>query len=269
MASTGRIGRALRLAAVGIIVAGLAGCTVSEPPGTPAPAAAWSYHGADGPVHWGDIAPACADTQTARQSPVDIVTAQLEHEIGASPVQTDYRAARFAVENTGHAIEAAPSDRDAGSIGVDGTSYRLQQFHFHTSSEHTVDGVHAAAELHLVHASDAGEVAVFAVLLAEGDGNPALGELFDALASAPGDGDEAPLVSPIDPTALLPESRHAARYTGSLTTPPCTEGVSWTVFLSPVTVSPAQLTALRSAFPDNHRPLQPLNGRPLSAVGGA
>ncbi|MEN2736201.1 carbonic anhydrase family protein [Microbacterium sp. X-17] len=253
--------RTAAFVAAALVALGTAGC--SAPAGTSAPSpslTSWSYSGADGPAHWSGVAPACADWAGARQSPVDIVTGELKRDDSAAPVRVDYGSTPFAVEDNGHAIEAVPQDAEAGSIELGGRIYRLQQFHFHAASEHTVDGVQADAELHLVHRAAGGEVAVLGVLLTEGEGNPALGALVDSSDAA----HTAPAV--IDPAALLPASGASARYTGSLTTPPCTEGVSWNVFLTPTTLSRAQLDALTGAHPANHRPVQPLHGRTVTAV---
>lgn len=249
---------------VALLILGTAGCSAPAPEGTPTPTlTSWSYDGADGPAHWAGLAPACADWPAARQSPIDIVTADLEHDDAAEPVRVHYGPTPFVFEDDGHAIEAAPQVAEAGSIELDGTTYQLQQFHFHAASEHTVDGVRSDAELHLVHRAAGGEIAVLGVLLTEGEGNAALGALPDAIPEGSG---AAPAVA-IDPAALLPPSPVSARYSGSLTTPPCTEGVAWNVFLTPTTLSRAQLDALTGAHPGNHRPIQPLHLRSVAGVG--
>jgi carbonic anhydrase len=279
-ASTARSSRSLRRhrAARAFVVAGgvavaLAGCagptaaSTAASTSTPVPAASsWSYDGADGPAHWDAVAKACRNTSASHESPIDIVTASLKAGSAAHAVQVDYRPTAFTVENTGHTVEAVPADLTADSVVLDGTRYFLQQFHFHATSEHTIDGEHAAAELHLVHKSEKGDVVVVAVLLKPGAENAALNEL---LGSIPKTKKEAELSSPIDPAALLPIGSASAQYEGSLTTPPCTEGVRWNVYLSDATLSPAQLAELTAAYPDNHRPVQPLHGRVVTKVPAA
>lgn len=271
MTSVTSIRRLRPIVLAGILAVGLAGCAAPDAGSTPTPTArstAWSYDGADGPEHWDDVATACADNSDAHESPIDIVTAQLNHDAGVAPVQLDYQPTPFELENNGHTVEAVPEDLTADSIVLDGKTYYLQQFHFHASSEHTIDGVRAAAELHLVHKAPSGEVAVLGVLIAKGDGSTALDQLFDSIPTTKTlEGAETVLSTPIDPSALLPASDLSARYAGSLTTPPCTEGVSWNVFLSPITVSDAQLAAYTSVYPENHRPTQPLHGRTVTEVG--
>ena len=146
------------------------------------------------------------------------------------------------------------------STTIAGKRYTLRQFHFHHPSEHTISGDHFPMELHFVHATDAGEVAVLAVLLAAGPANAAFGKIVEMMPRQPG---RARHGTQIDPAALLPETRHFFRYVGSLTTPPCSEPVLWTVFSKPVTISEAQLGAFAGLFPSNARPLQPLNARHL------
>ncbi len=262
-----------RVVVVGIL-AGLSGCATGEsgvptPSASPTTTATWSYGGANGPEHWGEIAAACTPSPTSRQSPVDIVTADLTPTADVAAATVHYTRASFTVENNGHAIEAVAEDAKANSVELGGKTYYLQQFHLHASSEHTIDGAHASAELHLVHASDSGELAVLGALVQTGEASTALAELFDSIPvseSEHGEGEE--LSAPIDPAALLPASDLSARYAGSLTTPGCSEGVSWNVYLTPITVSDAQLAALTSVYADNHRPVQPLNGREVARVGG-
>lgn len=258
--------RALLLA--GGVAVGLTGCAgataASTPTATPTPSATgWSYQGANGPAHWDAVAKTCRNTSASHESPIDIVTGALKAGSSTHAVTVDYRPTSFTVENTGHTVEAVPADLSADSIVLDGTRYFLQQFHFHASSEHTVDGEHAAAELHLVHKSKEGEVVVVAVLLQPGAENAALNELLGSIPKAE---KESELSSPIDPAALLPRGSASAQYDGSLTTPPCTEGVRWNVYLSEVTLSKAQLAKLTAAYPDNHRPVQPLHGRVVTEV---
>lgn len=249
------------LAVAALLALGTAGCSAPAGQSTTTATRAWSYDGADGPAHWADAYPACGDSPDARQSPVDIVGAGLQRDDSVEPVRVHYGPIPFGLEDTGRAIEAVPQVAEAGSIELDGTTYELQQFHFHASSEHTVDGARADAELHLVHRASNGELAVLGVLLVEGEANAALGSVLESSGAV----HAAPVE--IDPAALLPASGASARYDGSLTTPPCSEGVSWNVFLTPATLSKAQLDALADAYPANHRPVQTLHGRTVTAVG--
>lgn len=255
---------ALGLAAVGV----LAGCAAATPTESAAPratshaAAEWSYSGATGPSTWGDVAATCGASETSTQSPIDIEVAQLAPDTTTGTVTTHYRPTTFEVENNGHTIEAVPDDRTADSVTIDGTDYVLQQFHLHNPSEHQVNGASAAMELHLVHKSSTGAIAVLAVLLQPGDANAPLGELFEKMpAHETDESSTVALTQQIDPATLLPAGSEIARYTGSLTTPPCTEGVLWNVYETTGTISADQLAAFNRIYPDNHRPLQPLHGR--------
>jgi carbonic anhydrase len=133
--------------------------------------------------------------------------------------------------------------------------YKLVQFHFHTPSEHRLHGEQFPMELHFVHRNALGELAVVGVFLREGAANPLIQQIWDAVSSEAG--------GQIDPEDLLPQNREYYRYAGSLTTPPCTEGVRWHVLTEPVELSAAQVDEFRAIFPLNARPIQPLNGRPV------
>ncbi len=235
--------------------------SVSESGSAAAPE--WSYTGANGPEHWGDIAAGCATTPESTESPIDIDKGSLSSGSGA-PVTLNYTPAEFELENNGHTIEAIPVDPQQNSITIDGTTYYLAQFHFHTRSEHRIDGVNAPMELHLVHRSDDGQVAVIGVLLDSGAASEPLAELFGTI--PPEENESAPveLHQAIDVAALLPSDPTLAQYDGSLTTPPCTAGVRWNVFLTPVTLSADQIAAYTAVYDNNSRPVQPLNGRTVA-----
>ena len=215
----------------------------------------WSFAGADGPAHCGELSPAFALCGTGRsQSPIDISRPVPKH-VGA--LTFHYRPGRLNIVNNGHAIQV---NYDPGSyIELNGTRYDLQQFHFHAPSEHEIDGRRAAAELHLVNQSADGRLAVVGVLIDTGAGNPAFAPILDHLPAMPGP--VRRFDTRISAAGLLPATRTTYRYRGSLTTPPCTEGVQWIVMTTPVTMSAAQLAALTRLYPDNSRPLQPLHGR--------
>lgn len=236
----------------------LAGCAIPAEETRPASGPHWSYDDLD---EWATESALCEITPQSAQSPIDVTTSSIGRAGSPLEIVVDYEATDFIVENNGHTIVAEPVDPEANGVTVDGTVYRLEQFHLHTPSEHTRDGVGADMELHLVHTSEAGDRVVLGILLdedAEGTSTP-LAELFAALPT--GEGDVAELAEPIDPAELLPADARAVQYVGSLTTPPCTEPVLWTVFESPGWVSAEQLAAFTEIFPDNHRPVAPLNGR--------
>ena len=151
---------------------------------------------------------------------------------------------------------------DPGSgIVLDGVRFELQQFHFHHGSEHTVDGVRLPLEMHLVHGTQRGSLAVVGVLFAEGAANAALAAVWANLRPEPAG--PAAVPGRLDLPSLLPAGRTTWRYRGSLTTPPCTEGVAWVILTEPLTVSVAQIDAFAAICPDNRRPVQPLGERVL------
>jgi len=217
----------------------------------------WGYQGELGPDHWGSLDPAFAVCTGGReQSPIDLRGAARE---ALSEIVFEYAPSPISIQNNGHTIQV---DYQAGSgIVLDGTRYGLTQFHFHHRSEHTVDGADFPLELHLVHEDAAGALAVVGVFLEEGAANEALAPVWRHL---PAEAGPAALVAgTLDAAALLPERRTTWRYSGSLTTPPCSEGVSWLMMTEPVTASREQIEAFRALFPVNNRPVQPLNGRRL------
>ena len=227
-------------------------------------ASGWAYEGEHGADHWGDLDPAfstCA--RGTMQSPVDLGEANAS---GAVSVSTNWIAAPLAILNNGHTVQA---NLPGGSTMRSGAkTFRLMQVHFHTRSEHTLQRRHFPMEAHFVHASDTGELAVLGVMFTWGAHNAELQKLIDA---APR-GVIGPIEHPeivFDPTKLLPQGEPGItvyRYMGSLTTPPCTEGVNWHVAEKPVEASEAQLSQLRAIMHDNARPVQPLNGRLLVAA---
>jgi carbonic anhydrase len=227
----------------------------------------WSYEGATGPEHWGKTFPTCAASPSSKQSPVDISLGDLASSRKVKAPVLDYERTAFTVHDTGETIEGTPVNVGANAITLDGTRFVLQQFHLHTPSEHTVDGKPAAMELHLVHKSAEGELAVLGVLLELGRENVALDGFFDAIpAAAASSTSAAPTPVQINPAHLVPAWSDLVRYDGSLTTPPCSEGVLWNVYERPRMISKAQLGAFTAVHPENSRPVQPLNARTLFGV---
>ena len=215
----------------------------------------WDYQGPGGPEHWGRLGPEFATCASGkRQSPIDIrdgIKVQID------PVQFDYRASGFRVVDNGHTVQV---DVGAGNaISVLGRRYELQQFHFHRPSEERIAGRQFAMVAHLVHKADDGRLAVVAVLLEQGAAHPIVQAVWNNL---PLDrGEDVAARTSLDPGALLPEDRSYFTYMGSLTTPPCSEGVLWMVMRQPVSVSPEQIGVFARLYPMNARPIQQASGR--------
>jgi len=222
----------------------------------------WGYAGEQGPDHWGELDAGFTLCGSGRsQSPIDLVTSAAAPE-DLPALECAYAAAALSIVNNGHTIQV---DLPAGqTLRVGSEEYGLAQFHFHGPSEHTVDGAHSPMELHLVHANDSGDLAVLGILIQEGAEHAALASAWSHLPQAAYD-EREPAGVEIDVSALLPETLDYFQYEGSLTTPPCSEGVSWHVLRTPIELSPAQIEAFRAIVPVNNRPVQPLHGRIVRA----
>jgi carbonic anhydrase len=216
----------------------------------------WAYDGKNGPPTWGALDPAwhtCTDGKA--QSPVDIEP----HAGSASPIVFHYKPTIGTVIDNGHALQV---NLVAGSsIEIGDKVYDLVQFHFHTPSEHTIAGERYPLEVHLVHRGSGGKLAVIGVLY---DAGPESKPLAGLLAKWPRDvGIPEKLSRPFDPSVLLPDTRTVFRYTGSLTTPPCTEGVLWNVMRRTMTDGKEQVDVFGRHYPHNVRDAQPLNERKI------
>ncbi|MFZ4843402.1 carbonic anhydrase [Mycetocola saprophilus] len=259
----------LRIAALSLTLPLLlAGCGTIEtaPPsasGSPHPQA-WTYSGPTGPKNWGDISTTCS-TGTA-QSPIELTRSMLNAADTGAP-EVHYQATAFEVENNGHTIEAIPENETKNYVVLDGEKYYLQQFHLHTTSEHTIDGTRADLELHLVNKTTSGKVAVLAVLFNSGQANKTLANLFKEMPDqVTGEEEADPVSGTINPATLLPTGSKVIRYEGSLTTPPCSEGVRWNVYETTGQISAEQLSAFEKLYPRNARPLQKLNDRTATEI---
>ncbi len=192
----------------------------------------------------------------AEQSPIDLTGAR---NVDLAPVEFDYGRTRLTVENTGHTIQMTP--QTGSGIVLDGARYDLLQFHFHRRSEHLVDGKRFPLEMHLVHSNGNDGVAVVGVLIVEGEANEALAPVWSHL--PPVRGTSRKILEAFDVASVLPPGRTTWRYRGSLTTPPCTEGVAWVIPVEPLSMSVSQIEAFAALYPHNCRPVQPLGERAL------
>ena len=213
----------------------------------------WGYDGLMGPERWGKEFPTCAKGKS--QSPLDIRGPFVK---ARATVSADYKEGPLKIINNGHTIQVNVA---AGSkLRIDSMPYDLLQFHFHRPSEEKIDGKPMAMVIHFVHKNPAGKLAVLGVLLKEGNENPGIKTLWDNLPKG-----EGPEVSPegvnFNPGKLLPREFDFYSYEGSLTTPPCTEGVTFYILKATVNVSNDQVT--KFPFPMNARPVQPRNGREI------
>jgi carbonic anhydrase len=222
----------------------------------------WSYKGETGPTHWGAMEKEFESCGVGKvQSPIDIKTKSAKAS-DLPAIEFAYQPSPLRIIDNGHTVQVnyAPGS----SITVDGKRYELLQFHFHHPSEEEIDGKHSDMVAHLVHKDAGGNLAVVAVLLKKGSANPLVGTLWKNIPKEKGKEAQVDAVT-INVADLLPEKRGYYTFQGSLTTPPCSEGVRWFVLKSPTTVSAEQVAGFGKLYAMNARPVQPLNGREIAA----
>jgi carbonic anhydrase len=220
----------------------------------------WSYKGEDNPVKWGKLAAAFATCSVGKkQSPINI-TKPKATDLPA--LQFHYSTVLLNIIDDGHTIRV---NYPAGStLKVGDKTYTLKQFHFHHPSEEQINGKGYDMVAHLVHADDEGHLAVVAVLLQSGASNVFLDSLWKNFPAEKEKSIENASVT-VNVADLLPSDHAYFTFLGSLTTPPCSEGVTWYVLKTPVQLSSEQVAAFAKVYPMNARPIQPLNGRELLA----
>ncbi|HAG58484.1 MAG TPA: hypothetical protein DCL83_03790 [Arthrobacter bacterium] len=248
------------------LLALVTGCSRSAPgavapsPSAPGSPHAWSYDGAEGPEHWGTLSSDFGSCSSGTaQSPIDVRGGS---GLSPAPLALAYSASECEITDNGHTTEL--SALTAQGITVGGRQYAFKQMHFHAPSEHTVNGVRHEAEFHFVHQADDGGLAVVGILATAGAANAAWTPFTDGVPAAAGGQKVAAGV--VDFPALFPASLDHVAYDGSLTTPPCSEGVRWLLLETPVELGAGQLATLRAAHPGNSRPVQTLNGRDVVVV---
>jgi len=216
----------------------------------------WSYNGNDGPDHWGDLDRNFETCKMGRhQSPIDIRTTK---KSDLPVIQFDYQATPLHIVNNGHTVQInyAPGS----FITVGDKRYELKQFHFHHPSEEKINGSGFAMVAHLVHADPGGNLAVVAVLLEASGANQLIESLWNHLPRQPGPEQKHDGVT-INVASLVPADHGYFSFSGSLTTPPCSENVRWFVLKTPTPISQDQADAFAKIYPRNARPPQALNGR--------
>ena len=217
----------------------------------------WGYEGDKGPEHWGDAFPVCGKGK--KQSPLNIIG---PFEKSKETLSVDYKEGPLKMLNNGHTIQVNIEPGSSLTIGKE--SFELLQFHFHRPSEEQVDGKNASMVAHFVHKSKEGKLAVIGVMLNEGKDSAAIKTLWANL--PPKEGEEfLPAKVTFNPASMLPKDMGFYNYEGSLTTPPCTEGVQFYILKAPVDISKQQLA--KFPFKLNARPVQALNGRKIAAGG--
>ena len=218
----------------------------------------WGYSDAQAPEHWAELDPQFAACKTGKcQSPIDIQQATIAD---LPALAFDYAATPASVVDNGHTVMVTYAPGSTLTVGE--KTYELKQFHFHHPSEEAVHGRHSDMVAHLVHADGAGHLAVVAVLLKRGAANPVLSQIKSTTSTEK----EHPVAlaeRSLDAKDLLPKSLGYYTFPGSLTTPPCTEGVTWYVLKTPVEIAPDQLEWVTRLYPSDARPLQPLHGRAI------
>lgn len=220
----------------------------------------WTYQGVGNPEQWGKLKPDFALCEIGKnQTPINLVENEMiEAELSA--IEFAYKNSAATVVNNGHTIQI--NYPQGSSIKIEGKTFNLVQFHFHTPSENQINGKSFPLEVHLVHKNDKGELAVIGVMFDVGNAHELLDSIWKKVSSK--ENEEVKLDQEINPMNLLPEEKNYFRFNGSLTTPPCSEGVRWFVMKKPLTASLEQIHQFKGWMKhDNARPLQPVNARPV------
>ena len=220
----------------------------------------WGYTGATGPDHWGDLSKDYELSKTGKeQSPINITGAE---DVDLPELNLNNQESEAQVENNGHTIEVSfKNPKNTLTIGDD--VYKLQQFHFHAPSENEIDGQTYPLEGHFVYKTDNGKITVISVLYNYGDENQTLKQIWDKMPQAANT--ETELSQAISLDDFYPEDKDYYNFEGSLTTPPCTEGVNWIVFKNQETVSKEQVEKFTQTLGfENNRPIQDTNGRKIN-----
>lgn len=225
----------------------------------------WEYEGINGPAAWGKMQPEFSTCSLGRrQSPIHILDS--DTLVGpAEPLQLRYVPSGGSVVNNGHTLQVDLDPASPNSLTVRGSTYKLIQFHFHHPAEEKVNYKGFSMVAHLVHRNDQNQLAVVAVLMDPGPPSPLINKVWTYMPLDTQDRVQMPPGS-INLSELLPQDMRYYQFLGSLTTPPCTEGVLWMVLKTPMTLSTEQLRLFAKLFPNNARPTQPLNGRVVREV---
>jgi carbonic anhydrase len=216
----------------------------------------WDYGDAHGPSHWGELTPEFAKCKTGHhQSPIDIRNTK---SADLPPLRFEYKPSPLHIIDNGHTVMI--NYGPGSSISVGGKKYQLKQFHFHRPSEEKINGEGFEMSIHLVHADEQGDLAVVAILLLQGEDNAIVRELWNDL---PQEKEKEQLLDniQIDACQLLPADQSYYSFSGSLTTPPCSENVTWFVLKHPVTVTAAEIKQFSQLYRNDARPTQPLYDR--------
>lgn len=229
----------------------MTGCATHEPQSTH-----WGYTGHNTPDTWGALSEKYRECGTGvNQSPINITHSLHAH---LPPLAPSYKSSSKNIVNNGHTVQV--NMQPGSTLKIDGKTFELKQFHFHSPSENHINGQSFPLEAHFVHLDKEGNIAVVAVMFKEGKPNRALEKVWSKMPTR--EGETNALVVPKIAEALLPTDKHYYRFNGSLTTPPCTEGVRWFVLKTPVTVSREQVEKFHHVMHhNNNRPIQPLDAR--------
>ncbi len=218
----------------------------------------WAYGGTEGPEFWGELSEKYAMCKQGKnQSPINLTSLT---EADMKPLDLKYRGLSQDFINNGHTVQV--NFGEGSTLSIDDKSFDLKQFHFHTPSENHIDGNSYPMEAHLVHASKEGELAVIAVMFKEGKSNPYFQKLISELPKKAKDKNDLKNAK-LNAYDMLPKDKDYYRFNGSLTTPPCSEGVRWIVLKTPVELSKDELTAFSAVMGENNRPIQPVNARKI------
>ena len=216
----------------------------------------WGYEGQASPQHWGQLSPEFTLCSVGKnQSPVNIQGALKAQQ---SALALSFQPGQQEMINNGHTIQV--NTQGENTLSLDGKTFTLRQFHFHAPSENTIDGEQFPMEVHFVYQDAEGALAVLGLMFRLGEANTQLEAAWQQMPAAKGQ--SAVLSQPVDIQNLLPKQQSFYRFSGSLTTPPCSEGVRWLVLKEAVTASAEQVQQFSNVMQhDNNRPVQPLNGR--------
>jgi carbonic anhydrase len=236
-------------------LAGLALCPLCAKIGFATEEAHWSYEGAHGPDHWGDLDSASRVCSVGSQQSPIAIDGSIEAQL--APLQFDWARQADSIVNNGLTIQL--NFGDGGVLKVGSERFALVQFHFHHPSEHLIDDKSFPMEAHFVHRNAAGSLGVIGVLITTGKPNPVFAKVTATM--PPVEGPAVKADPEINPSGLLPAKRGYYLYSGSLTTPPCSETVDWMLLADPIEVAEADVAAFAKLYPMNARPAQKLDRR--------